>query len=64
MPHGVRGDLGGSIPVHRRFDEALARQPQIGIVRRGVAVTLATHDADGVTELDVELATFMNAAAS
>ena len=28
-----------------------------------VEVTLATHDADGVTALDVQLATFMDAAA-
>jgi len=43
--------------------EKLDHHPEWFNVYDKVEVTLATHDADGVTALDVDLATFMDAAA-
>ena len=43
--------------------EAMNHHPEWFNVWNRVAVTLATHDAGGLTELDIELAAFMNAAA-
>jgi len=44
--------------------DKLDHHPEWFNVYNRVDVTLATHDADGVTALDVELATFMDLAAS
>ena len=43
--------------------EQLDHHPEWSNVYGKVDVLLATHDADGVTELDVELASFMDAIA-
>jgi len=43
--------------------DKLDHHPEWFNVYNKVDVTLATHDADGVTELDVTLAKFMDAAA-
>ena len=43
--------------------EKLDHHPEWFNVYNRVEVTLATHDADGVTELDVKLATFMDTVA-
>jgi 4a-hydroxytetrahydrobiopterin dehydratase len=43
--------------------EQMDHHPEWFNVYKTVNVTLTTHDADGVTELDVELARFMDACA-
>lgn len=42
--------------------EAMNHHPEWFNVWNRVAVTLSTHDSGGLTELDIELATFMDAA--
>ena len=43
--------------------EKMDHHPEWFNVYKTVDVTLATHDANGLTDLDVKLATFMNRAA-
>lgn len=43
--------------------ETMDHHPEWSNVYRTVVVTLATHDAGGVTEKDIELAKFMDEAA-
>ena len=43
--------------------EAMNHHPEWFNVWNRVEVTLSTHDAGGLTDLDIELATFMDAAA-
>lgn len=43
--------------------EAMNHHPEWFNVYKTVDVTLATHDAGGITELDIKLATFMDTAA-
>jgi len=44
--------------------EKMDHHPEWFNVYKTVDVTLATHDAGGITELDIKLATFMNKAAA
>lgn len=44
--------------------EKINHHPEWFNVYNRVDVTLSTHDADGLTELDFKLATFMNKAAA
>ncbi len=44
--------------------EKMDHHPEWFNVYKTVDVTLATHDAGGVTELDIKLATFMDKAAN
>ncbi|MEO0467782.1 MAG: 4a-hydroxytetrahydrobiopterin dehydratase [Pseudomonadota bacterium] len=44
--------------------EQMDHHPEWFNVYNRVEITLTTHDADGVTELDVELASFMDALAA
>ncbi len=44
--------------------EEMDHHPEWFNVYATVEVTLATHDSGGVTDLDIELATFMNEAAA
>jgi len=44
--------------------EAMNHHPEWFNVWNRVEVTLATHDADGLTALDIELARFMDTAAT
>jgi 4a-hydroxytetrahydrobiopterin dehydratase len=44
--------------------DKLDHHPEWFNVYNRVEVTLATHDADGVTELDVQLASFMDSVAT
>ena len=79
LPNWKHDDVRGAISrefVLTDFAQAFAFMTQIAIqsekrnhhpewfnVYRTVEVTLSTHDAGGVTELDVQLATFMDQAA-
>lgn len=60
------GDFGGAFAFMTRCAlaaEKLDHHPEWFNVYNRVDVTLATHDAGGVTELDVKLAQVMDAAA-
>lgn len=57
------GDFNGAFGFMTRvaiLADKLDHHPEWFNVYDRVEVTLATHDADGVTELDVELASFMD----
>ena len=43
--------------------ESMNHHPEWFNVYKTVEVTLSTHDADGLTQLDIKLAAFMNKAA-